>query len=214
MEQQVSPYPYLKWITDKIVSLAVLAGFSPVFIVVMLAMAVSMLLRPADRGAWFYRERRISRGREFNVLKFRVLREDVIAQMQRENGHAWLYESEKSNLTWAARYFIKKWYFDELPQLFNILKGDMSLVGPRPWPVYMVHAQIKRGVVYRNLIHAGWTGPTQLQKGSPTKQGDEKLDLEYFNRCRTWPGWRLWLYDMRALFQTLRIMLKGKGLKY
>lgn len=123
-------------------------------------------------------------------------------------------EKDTSNLTWAGRYLLKKWYFDELPQLFNIIKGDMSLVGPRPWPVHMAKAQIERGVVYRNLMRAGWTGPSQLQKGNPAPQESEKLDLEYFERCCTWSGWRLWLYDMSVLYETARIMIEGKGLEY
>ncbi len=214
MEQEFAPYPYSKWLTDKFVSLALIVMFSPVFIVVILGMALSMLLRPADRGAWLYREQRFSQGQKFNVLKFRVLREDVLAQIQHKNDHARIYEADISNLTWAGRYLLKKWYFDELPQLFNVLKGDMSLVGPRPWPVHMVEDQIARGVIYRNLIRAGWTGPSQLQKGNPTPQDSEQLDLEYLNRCRTWSQWQLWQYDMSVLYQTARTLLEGKGLIY
>jgi lipopolysaccharide/colanic/teichoic acid biosynthesis glycosyltransferase len=214
MEQQILPYPFLKWLTDKIVSLALLVSFSPVFMVIVSGMALSMLLRPADRGSWLYRERRISRGREFDVLKFRVLREDVISRMQPEDKHARVFEADTSNLTWAGHYLLKKLYFDELPQLFNILKGDMSLVGPRPWPVHMVNDQIKRGMAYRNLILAGWTGPSQLQKGNPTPQDSEKLDLSYLSRCRTSPRRDLWLYDIKVLLQTARVVLKGQGLTY
>jgi lipopolysaccharide/colanic/teichoic acid biosynthesis glycosyltransferase len=207
-------YPFLKSLTDKVVSFFVLVLFSPVIMAIVPAMAVSMLLIPRDRGPLFYRERRISRGQEFHVLKFRVLRQEVVARMQREGKHARIYENDISNLTWAGRYLLKKWYFDELPQLFNILEGDMSLVGPRPWPVHMVNAQIERGLVYRKLIHAGWTGPAQLQKGQPTREKSEKLDLEYLTRCRTLPIWQLWLYDIRLLCQTLKVMLQGQGLKY
>ena len=214
LKQQAAPYPYLKWLTDKLVPLTFLILFFPILVVIVLVMAVSMLLRPVDRGAWFYRERRMSRGRSFDLLKFRVLREDVINQMPCERKHAREYEADTSNLTWAGRYFLKNWYLDELPQLFNILKGDMSLVGPRPWPLHMANAQIGQGVVYRKLIQAGWTGPVQLQKGNPTPPNSTNLDLEYFNRCLTEPGWRLWLYDMNVLYQTVWLVLEGKGLRY
>jgi lipopolysaccharide/colanic/teichoic acid biosynthesis glycosyltransferase len=207
-------YPFLKWFTDKCISLTLLALFSPIFTIVLLGMGISMLLRPQDRGLLFYRERRISKGREFDVLKFRVLREDVLARMHRENKHARLYEKDTSNLTWAGHYLIKKWYLDELPQLWNILKGDMSLVGPRPWPVHMVQAQVARGVTYRNHIHAGWTGPAQLQKGQPTGGRSEQLDQEYLHRCQTWPSWRLLRYDLGVLYETLQVMVQGQGLKY
>jgi lipopolysaccharide/colanic/teichoic acid biosynthesis glycosyltransferase len=214
MEQKAAPYPFLKCLTDKLISFFLLAVFVPIIILVVLAMAISMLVRPSDRGRFLYRERRVSRGREFDVLKFRVLREDVIAQMPPEDKHAFLFEKDASNLTWAGRCFLKRCYLDELPQLFNILKGDMSLVGPRPWPVSMVHAQLKRGVAYRKLIRAGWTGPAQLQKDHPAPRPAEELDLEYFNQCHTWPGWRLWLYDVTLLGRSIRLMVQGKGLSY
>lgn len=214
VEPELAPYPLSKWITDKSISSILLLLSFPVFIPVVLTMAANMLFRAPDRGPFLYREPRISRGKVFNLLKFRVLQKDVIAQMPPADKHAYLYEKDRSNLTWAGRHMLKKWYFDELPQLFNILKGDMSLVGPRPWPVSLAKAQIKRGVVYRNLILAGWTGPSQLQKGNPQPQNSEKLDMEYLKRCRTLPSWRLWLYDMRLLCKTARLILQGKGLRY
>lgn len=212
--QQPIPYPLIKQLTDKLVAAAIILLFSPVLAVVGLGMALDMLLRPADRGPWFYRERRISRGREFDILKFRVLRQNVLTQMRQAGGHARQYEANLNNLTWAGRYLIKKWYLDELPQLLNILKGDMSLVGPRPWPISMVQEQVARGVTYRHLIMAGWTGPAQLQKGRPTPKNSEMLDLEYAAACRTWSAWRLWRYDLNILYQTARVMLQGQGLKY
>lgn len=208
------PYPFLKWLTDKLIPLAIILSLSPLLIVIGLGIALDMLLCPADRGPWFYRERRISRGEVFDVLKFRVLREDVLARMRQEGKHARLYEADLANLTWAGRYLLKKWYFDELPQLLNIFKGDMSLVGPRPWPLSMFNDQVERGVNYRKLILAGWTGPAQLQKGNPTPRDSETLDLDYVAACRTWSSWRLWQYDLSVLYQTIKVMLQGQGLKY
>ena len=97
------------------------------------------------RGPWLYRERRISRGREFDLLKFRMLRSDVIAGLDRAAGeHARLREADGVNLTDAGR-FLKRRYLDELPQLLNVVRGDLSLVGPRPWPRSMVDDQVAEG---------------------------------------------------------------------
>ena len=120
-------------------------------------MSVDMVRCSRDRGPWLYRERRISRGREFDLLKFRTLRRDVLASMS-EDSHARMLEADESNLTWAGRRLLKPWYLDELPQLWNVLRGDMSLVGPRPWPPAMVETQVARGLTYRNELVAGWTG--------------------------------------------------------
>jgi len=209
------PYPLPKRATDTLVPVTLLLLLFPVLLVILLGIAAGMLLRPADRGSLLYRERRISRGREIDVLKFRVVREDVLARMRRDGyAHTRLYEADLVNLTWAGRYLIKRWYLDEVPQLFNILRRDMSLVGPRPWPPDMVREQLDRGLDYRNLVLAGWTGPAQIHKGKTTFRGSEVLDLEYLTACRTMSGYRLWRYDLSILYRTARMMLKGEGLEY
>src|SRR5439155_17708551 len=110
-----------KQIVDKTVAGVLLALLSPVILVILVAVAVDMALFRADRGSVFYREPRVSRGRTFELLKFRTLRTAVLAEMQSAGGHARLYESDPSKLTWAGRRVIKPWYLDEIPQLLNVL---------------------------------------------------------------------------------------------
>ena len=209
------PYPLLKWGTDKLLSLLLILIFTPVWIFIVFSMLISMALFPADRGSLFYREKRITRGREFDILKFRVLRKDVLLQVQKEGKYSRLYEGDSSKLTWAGRCLLKKWYFDELPQLFNIVKGDMSLVGPRPLVVAEVNELLKQGIMYRDFILAGWTGPVQVEvKGETLQKKSTELDLEYLDRCRNWSSWQLWWYDISVLYQTIQIILSGKGLKF
>src|SRR5438128_2027231 len=131
-----------KRILDVAVSGLLLLIASPIVLTVLAASALNMLLSRRDRGSIFYRELRVSRGRTFGLLKFRTLRRDVLAEMERRGGHARLYEADPSNLTWVGRRLLKPWYLDEIPQLGNVLAGDMSLVGPRPWPAKMVAAQV------------------------------------------------------------------------
>ena len=90
-------------------------------------MGLDMLRCPRDRGRLLYREQRVSRGRPFDLLKLRTLRESVLAQAA---GHVRPFESDVANLTWAGRRVLKPLYLDELPQLVNVLRGEMSLVGP------------------------------------------------------------------------------------
>src|SRR5205823_1706230 len=169
---------------------------------------------PRDRGRLLYRERRISRGREFDVLKFRVLREDVLTELAASDGaYARLYEKEHSNLTAAGR-MLKRLYLDELPQLLNVLRGDISLVGPRPWPVPMVEQQVAEGLDYRLRTIAGWTGPAQVRKDSSAKSQATALDLEYVELSGTLSGPQLVLHDLRVLRQSLRTVLRGRGLRY
>jgi lipopolysaccharide/colanic/teichoic acid biosynthesis glycosyltransferase len=187
-----------------------LALVSPLALVAAVAMAVDMVLVPSDRGAFLYRERRVSRGREFDLLKLRTVRASVLAG---RGAYGVSVLEDPANLTRAGR-FLKRWYLDELPQLLNILRGDMSLVGPRPWPVAMVEDQVASGQDYRNLIMAGWTGPAQTAKGSPDPVSYQELDLAYVEACRTLSPGRLLLHDLRILAETARVIARGQGLRY
>ena len=142
MSAENVPYPLAKRLLDKGVAVGLGIALAPVFAVALGAMGVDMLRERRDRGPLLYRERRISRGREFDLLKFRTLRSDVLDRDAKGERHARLLEADQSNLTWAGRRVLKPWYLDELPQLFNVLRGDMSLVGPRPWPPSMVANQM------------------------------------------------------------------------
>ena len=206
------PYRGPKRALDVTVATGLLILSSPVVAGVVAAMAVDMLAAPKDRGPFLYRERRVSRGRTFDLLKFRSLRRDVLADMQRAGGHARLYEADATNLTWTGRRILKPWYVDELPQLFNVLRGDISLVGPRPWPPEMVERQVEAGRDYRNVITAGLSGPAQVTKGAGRLYED--LDVEYVERSRTLGGWALARYDAGILAQTVRVIARGEGLNF
>jgi exopolysaccharide production protein ExoY len=207
-------YPTPKRILDKTLSAALLVVFSPVFAFVGAAMGADMLLRRGDRGPWLYREPRISRGREFELLKLRTLRCDVLEAAAGEEAHARLLEADPANLTWAGRRVLKPWYLDELPQLWNVLRGDMSLVGPRPWPPSMVRSQVEKGFTYRNEFVAGWTGPAQVRKGVTESAGYTELDVEYVRSCRRSRASAVVRTDLGLLWRSLVVIAKGEGLKF
>jgi lipopolysaccharide/colanic/teichoic acid biosynthesis glycosyltransferase len=203
----VIPYPLPKRIVDKVISAAVLVLFAPVLLVIVAAMSFDALASRGDRGSFLYREPRISGGRTFDLLKFRTLRMDVAA-----DGHARLREADPANLTWAGRRILKPWYLDELPQLLNVLRGDISLVGPRPWPPPLVERQVAEGQDYRLRIMAGLTGPAQVTKGGDQVYAD--LDLTYVEACRTLSGWALVRHDLGILRRTFGVLARGEGLNY
>jgi lipopolysaccharide/colanic/teichoic acid biosynthesis glycosyltransferase len=212
--RELVPYPLAKRILDKSVAVGLLVVTSPVFAGTYLAMGANMALSRRDRGPWLYRERRVSRGREFDLLKFRTLRREVLERGGGVGGHARPFESKQENLTWAGRRFLKRWYLDELPQLVNVLRGDLSLVGPRPWPVAMAAQQTASGLDYRNRIMAGWTGPAQIEKGVTEAAAYTALDLAYVERCLGWSALRLVRYDLGVLLKTAKVIARGDGLSY
>ncbi len=194
------PYPFPKRIVDKLIAALLLIALAPVFVVAAASAAI------ASGGRVLYRERRISRGRSFELLKFRTVRPDAV-------GESRLLEREPANLTWAGRRILKPWYLDELPQLLNVLRGDISLVGPRPWTPEMVAEQVAKGLDYRLRVMAGLTGPAQVSKGvAGTRYTD--LDLVYVKTCATLGGWALVAYDLRILAQTTRVLARGEGLNF
>jgi lipopolysaccharide/colanic/teichoic acid biosynthesis glycosyltransferase len=207
-------YPASKRALDKAVALGLLVLLSPLIAVVVVAMTLDMLLVPADRGGFLYREKRMSGGREFRLLKFRTVRRAAIRSQAGGEAHARLLEADTQNLTWAGRRILKPWYLDEIPQLLNVLGGDMSLVGPRPWPPSLVEQQLASGLDYRNHITAGWTGPAQVQKDLTGPESYAALDLQYVEACRTWRSGRLLRYDPSLLWQTVRLLARGEGLRF
>jgi lipopolysaccharide/colanic/teichoic acid biosynthesis glycosyltransferase len=166
-----------------------------------------MLRCARDRGPVFYREQRVSAGRPFGLLKFRTLRRDVLAVAA---GHVRPYEADPANLTWAGRRVLKPVYLDELPQLVNVLRGDMSLVGPRAWPHELVERQVARGVEYRLRVPAGWTGAAQVSKGLDVHF--EQLDLDYVALLENGSAWEVVRRDLGLLGNTFRTLLRGEGL--
>ena len=193
---QLVPYRTLKRVLDRVSAALLLVVLSPLTAAAFGVMALDMAFEPRDRGGWLYRERRISRGREFELLKLRVLRTEALERVRERGVWAGLEEDE-ANLTRAGR-LLKRFYLDELPQLWNVLRGDLSLVGPRPWPPAMVREQEAEGLDYRRRVMAGWTGPAQVRKGVPGILYAD-LDLAYVEACRTWGQWRLARFDVSVL---------------
>jgi lipopolysaccharide/colanic/teichoic acid biosynthesis glycosyltransferase len=198
-----------KRILDVVVAALLLLVLSPVVAVVLVAYVLDVLLQPRDRGALLYREPRVSQGRTFGLLKFRTLRADVLTDA---GGHARPLEADPANLTWLGRRILKPWYVDEVPQLWNVLRGDLSLVGPRPWPPELVEQQRAEGLTYRDEVPAGLTGLAQLTKGSDRLYAD--FDLQYVERVTTLGSWALLRYDLEILAGTVRVIARGQGLSY
>ena len=206
-------YPAAKRVLDVTIAFPLLVALSPVFTFLFIAMGIDMLRCSRDRGPWLYREERISRGRVFELLKFRTLRRAALAGMDPAS-HARMLEADETNLTWAGRRLLKPWYLDELPQLWNVLRGDMSLVGPRPWPLPMVANQLAQGLTYRNEFVAGWTGPVQVEKGITEPADYQQLDVAYVRACREDRAATIVRRDLRLLWRTMRVLARGEGLRF
>lgn len=187
-------YPVIKRGIDILLSGIGLIVLSPVYLILMLAIKLD------SKGPILFRQKRVGIGKShFNILKFRTMRIDTPKDMPTH-----LLQNPEQYITKVGK-FLRKTSLDELPQIFNILKGDMSIVGPRPalWNQYdLIEERDKYGA---NDIRPGLTGWAQINGRDeleiPVKA---KLDGEYVQKM----GFPM---DVRCFFGTFLSVLRGDG---
>jgi exopolysaccharide biosynthesis polyprenyl glycosylphosphotransferase len=173
---------------DLVLSLAALLLLAP------LLLAVAAAVRLESPGPALYRQVRVGRaGRRFSMLKFR----SMLADAERRTGPVWTKAGDPRRTRLGA--FLRRTSLDELPQLLNVLRGDMSLVGPRPErPVFVRRfARVVPRYDDRHLVRPGVTGWAQINglRGNAPIADRTTYDLSYIE------NWSLWL-DLRILFRT------------
>ncbi|HMC41506.1 MAG TPA: exopolysaccharide biosynthesis polyprenyl glycosylphosphotransferase [Acidimicrobiales bacterium] len=191
-----------KRIFDLVLASLALVAFAPVLAVVAIA------IRLDDKGPVFYRQRRVGRqGRLFGMLKFRSMvvgADRLIIDLRHRNvTDGLLFKLRDDPRVTRVGRFIRRTSMDELPQLWNVIKGEMSLVGPRPLPV----SPTEFGPIdnERHRVLPGITGYWQLAGGPGlTYQEMVKLDLAYIQ------NWSLWL-DVRLLLRTIPALVYRHG---
>lgn len=183
----------VKRLWDIIFACIFLVLTSPILLITALAVKLQ------DGGPVFYRQVRLTQGgRPFEILKFRSMRVDA-----EKDGKARLASEHDDRITKVGR-FIRSCRIDELPQLINILKGDMSVVGPRPERPELVKEILKEvpDFNYRLGVKAGLTGYAQVYGKYNTKLKDKLLfDLYYIENFSI-------LMDIRIMFMTFKILFK------
>jgi Undecaprenyl-phosphate glucose phosphotransferase len=178
-----------KRILDVVVSGIAMVLMAPVLLI------IALLIKATSAGPVLYRQARVGMdGREFSLVKFRTMRNDA----EKENEPVWSIRDDPRRTRLGA--FLRKYSLDELPQLWNVLRGEMSLVGPRPerpefirefqkeMPAYILRQKVKSGMTGLAQVR-GWRGLTSLEKRV-------ECDIQYIE------GWSLGL-DLKILWLTL-----------
>ena len=187
----------VKRVLDVVLSAAALVVLSPLFAL------IALLVWLEDRGPVFYRQVRMGLDAvPFEILKFRSMR----MQAEDDTGAVWAERDDPRRTKLGA--FLRAWSLDELPQLWNVLRGDMSLVGPRPerpnfvqqfreqYPHYMLRHKVRAGMTGWAQVH-GWRGNTSIHMRI-------EHDLYYIE------NWSL-LLDIKILFMTVRQGLRHEN---
>lgn len=197
------PARVVKSVFDRVASLFLIIVLSPVLV------AIAVAIKLNDGGPVFFRQRRIGKeGRAFNIWKFRSMRVGAGALLQpvetaSGEGQMLVKTPSDDRVTSVGR-FLRRYSLDELPQLFNVLIGTMSLVGPRP----LVQDEVDsfgHGAHARLLVTPGMTGLWQV-RGRSELPWDQRvhLDLYYVE------NWSIWL-DISLLWSTLRAIAHSNG---
>ena len=185
---------FLKRLIDFLLVLTALLIIWPI----LLAITVALAIVNKSAGAFFYQERPGKNGKIFRVIKFKSMTDEKDA-----DGN--LLPNDQ-RITKVGR-FIRKYSIDELPQLLNVLKGDMALVGPRPlMPRYLqlYSPEQKR----RHEVRPGMTGWAQVNgRNNITWTEKFKLDVWYVDHLTLW-------LDIKILFMTVKNVLVGKDTQY
>jgi exopolysaccharide biosynthesis polyprenyl glycosylphosphotransferase len=197
------PQRVAKDVMDRLVAAVGLLLLSPVFV------AVAVAIRSTSPGPIFFRQLRVGRGGDrFAIVKFRTMVQDAEALQ-----HHLSNDNEADGLLFKVRAdprvtpvgrFLRRWSIDELPQLWNVLRGDMSLVGPRP-PLPSEVEQYEHHVSRRLLVKPGMTGLWQVS-GRSDLYWDEaiRLDLYYVDH---WSP----IMDIAIILRTFRAVVRGSG---
>ena len=187
---------FIKRTLDIIVCLLLTVVLSPILLL------IALLVKVYDKGPVFYKQNRLTKdGRVFQIIKFRSMRVD-----SENRSGARLAAKGDSRITPVGRV-LRKIHFDELPQLFNIIKGDMSIVGPRPERPEIA-AQYEEEIPefgYRLKVLAGLTGYAQVYGKYNTKPYDKlKLDLTYIENYSL-------LLDLQLVATTVKILFQKEN---
>lgn len=185
-------YLFIKRLFDVLLSGIALILLSPIFLITAIAVKVT------DGGPVFYRQTRLTKdGKKFDVLKFRSMRIDA-----EKDGVARLSTGDKDDRITKVGHIIRKVRIDELPQLINILKGDMTIVGPRPErpEIAAQYEEILPEFALRLQVKAGLTGYAQVYgKYNTTPYDKLQMDLMYISKPSL-------LEDLRIIFATIKIL--------
>jgi lipopolysaccharide/colanic/teichoic acid biosynthesis glycosyltransferase len=204
----------LRRLFDIVFALALILLLSPLLI------GIALAVRLDSRGSALFRQRRVGYlEREFTLFKFRSMRTDADPQSHQEyvtalikgedadanGGHKKnLYKLAVDNRITPVGRWIRRWSLDELPQLFNVVRGDMTLVGPRPAIPYEV-AEYPSWYRERFSVKPGLTGYWQVSgRSERTYEEMVRLDIEYAER-------RSLVLDLSILLKTPWVVLSRKG---
>lgn len=196
----------------------VLISASALLILLPICIVIAIIIKLESKGPIFYVSKRAGTGYKiFNFFKFRTMRQGADAELTKlahlnqygeNSGNGVFFKIKDDPRITGFGQFLRNTSLDEIPQLFNVLRGDMSLVGNRPLPLYEAEKLTKDQIAWRFLAPAGITGLWQITKrGKDNMSPDERiaLDMEYAMKNSFWLDMKILLSTFPALLQKEKV---------
>ncbi len=209
--REALPPRFFKVLFDKLVAIVLLFFSVPILLLVKLAFLIEGWFIPENKGPMFFYYNGVSAGRIIPKYKIRLIKEKYI-EPEGAKRHDWIaYSAEWSpdSRTYVGQ-FVKKFYLDELPQFWSVLKGDMSIVGPRPLSVLHYKRDRVQGNVTRFLLRGGLLGLGHINKGT-SEMGNPVYEYEYVNQYLKRSSFKLLCLDLWIIWKGILVIVKGGG---
>jgi len=210
IKESLSPRIF-KTLIDRVIGSILVLISIPVLILLKIGFLIEGFLVPENKGPMFFYYNAVSSGKVIPKYKIRLIKTKFIDPIGASK-HDWIAFSAE----WSPQSrtymggFVKKFYLDELPQFFSVVKGDISIVGPRTLSVLHYERDLAQGNVSRRLIKGGLLGLGHINKGT-ANMGDPSYEYEYIDQYLNRSAWGLFTLDLWIIWKGVALMSKGGG---
>jgi len=202
---------FFKLLFDKFSAFLFLLLALPIFIILKLFFFIEGMIIPDNAGPMFFYYYGVSAGKIIPKYKIRIIKMKYI-DPEGAKRHDWIaYSAEwtPESRTYVGQ-FVKKFYLDELPQFWSVLKGDMSIVGPRPLSVLHYERDRAQGNITRFLLRGGLLGLGHINKGT-SEMGNPIYEYEYVDQYLKRSSFGLLCLDLWIIWKGILVIVKGGG---
>ena len=201
----------MKRIFDIIFSTLAIILTSPLIIIFIIIIKTEQVLRGTPFASFLYHEVRYTKGRPFTFYKFNIFKQEVLDDMLRDGDFVHTKNIERNGGLTKFGWVLKQIYLDELPQIFNVFVGDMSIVGPRPANQEVFDLLMSRNITSKSLVKAGLTGNFQSHKNTAGIKAND-LDYQYVQFLITKPWYKVIIFDIKIMLRTIKLLVRAQGL--
>ena len=202
---------FFKVAFDKLIALILLVIAAPILLLLKVAYLIEGWLIPENKGPMFFYYNAVSAGKIIPKYKIRLIKTKYIEPEGAKRGDWIAYSAEwtTDSRTYVGQ-FVKKFYLDELPQFYSVLKGDTSIVGPRPLSVLHYERDLAQGNVTRKLLKGGLLGLGHINKGT-AEMGNPIYEYEYIDQYIKRSSFGLLCLDLWIIWKGIIVIFKGGG---